>query len=751
MESSNYQRPATAVSKALATKPKVKRVDREHSIEKPRSLSRQKPVAQTKTRFEESKVLVATPRGSLLEQLPTNLSSLGSAKVFKLLNLRKEKFSEEAGSTRATANLASTPQTGNQIQLQFNIQTNGMASSAGFIGAGANTKKSAGTTKNKPKKEVLHTLGPLPTKTLGFSRNSKSRDREQLFSQVGVRSPVDLKGKYDLKTSMLNLGLTSGKKEQQPKKKDKNSSLMRPAEPPGMASMLAGVANLAKDKACKEISMKPRLKKKLTLDDDEFIPHGGQGWLETKHTLNSPKEESMNQNKQALDRIEKCLGDRQIKVSGTTAMKQSFKGGLTNEIKMQALRMARKGSKEFDTLNLQPGGYFEGLGDLEYAKSLPFSHRELNIRKHKDLTLETLGLVPPSTYADEIGPYRNLHIKTEVSISAEKKTSPYHSPTKIPKVVFGVPKKVKSKGESTNAKKSPKRRSGRSSKPTAIYSGFHSAMKSSQKEVNRSLERKEPRLTVDHSTLRTSAGIKAKHHKIPKVCTLIISNYGEAGIEGSTRGSNYSSTLVASKSVQDYATIRSRLTARTNSEHLRPQAAQLPQHLSSVGLEPSSVVPAAARLTSGLRQLNKRTSKAFLFKHDGVSVNQPKDLPETVYPSRTEHPDAKPLPFNLGDVRTVQQVPNVPKCLKPAEEVCRAKECRFVPSATIQQHKQGINRTKVPADPYNEELIENELNVPMDKPFPQEESTVSLLSHRGRVRPIIGCRPGSSIAITKTS
>src|SRR3990167_7937457 len=165
MESTSLARPTPGGSKGLIAKNKVRKTDKEHSVDKPRSLSRQKVPMPTKTRLEDSKILVATPRGSLLEQYPTTLSSLGSSKMFKLLNLRKEKFFEEAGSARATANPGSGQQSANYMPLQFNIQNNGLASSAGFIGTGGSTKKSSVTSKMKTKNEVLHTLGPVPTKT----------------------------------------------------------------------------------------------------------------------------------------------------------------------------------------------------------------------------------------------------------------------------------------------------------------------------------------------------------------------------------------------------------------------------------------------------------------------------------------------------------------------------------------------------------------------------------------------------------
>jgi len=195
-------------------------------------------------------------------------------------------------------------------------------------------------------------------------------------------------------------------------------------------------------------ALKPNLKKKFTLDDEDFTLNLLPEHKTTKNCYaGSPREDSATQNQIAMDRLRKCLQDRPMRQISETRLKKSFKGELVAKIKVQAFKMARKGSKEAESAS--PA--VEGLAPL-------YSHRDPALNR--------------PTAPDQIDEFLDK-LRTEHSVSTCKRSSGQNSPAKRKDI-------SKKNTRQVSLKNSPPPRPGKHIKPVP----FSSSKKEPQNKSN---------------------------------------------------------------------------------------------------------------------------------------------------------------------------------------------------------------------------------------------------------------------------
>lgn len=223
----------------------------------------------------------------------------------------------------------------------------------------------------------------------------------------------------------------------------------------------------------KDIHQKMLLKKRLTLEDEDFGTLFASEQKSTKNFPGSPKEDGMLQNKLVIQRLKKCLDSRPLRQISDSKMKKSFKGELVNKIKVQTDKMARKASKDNDE------GSSPAVNDNPSQ-----SHRERNLRSKRSKEYLPEGVIDK--------------LKTELSVSTEKRSITNTSPLKKSKDC------KKGHFRNNSGKHSPHPRLGRVRKAVP--------QTTAKKEHNKSQERK-PRATADGANMRASQNLKLKKSK----------------------------------------------------------------------------------------------------------------------------------------------------------------------------------------------------------------------------------------------
>lgn len=343
----------------------------------------------------------------------------------------------------------------------------------------------------------------------------------------------------------------------------------------------------------KDVHTKTLLKKRLTLDEDELGINFGLEQKSPKNYPGSPKDDMFAQNQLVIQRLKKCLDSRPLRQINEAKMKKSFKGDLVSKIKSQAEKLARKASKDLDN------GSSPAVDDL-----MTESHRELVLRSKRSKEAVVDSLIEK--------------LKTELSVSTDKRSTNNHSPVKL------IKDRYRANLMEGSGKLSPQPRLSRSRKMPA-----HST---SKKESNKSQDKKQ-RGTAETQGLRFSQNFKQPKQKQAKGADYLL-DYIKEGREDKDKkqkGLTFFHTLSNFKSSE---ICKFKLTARANLETGRPITAgwMLTECPIVASISEESLKTLELRLVSSSylnkSQIQERTDKEFESRPDFADRRQPTPIVE---------------------------------------------------------------------------------------------------------------------------
>lgn len=463
----------------------------------------------------------------------------------------------------------------------------------------------------------------------------------------------------------------------------------------GAAPQKKTVARQKGDKkatAIKDSHPKMLLKKRLTLEEEDFCYNFGSEQKSTKNYPGSPKDDAIIQNQLVIQRLKKCLDSRPLRQINDSKMKKSFKGDLVSKIKSQADKLARKASKELEH------GSSPAVDDLMLE-----SHRELANRTKRGKEPCTENLID--------------RLKTELSISTDKRSTNNQSPVKVAKDW------TRPNQRDISGKHSPQPRLARSRKMPP--------QTTSKKENNRSQEKK-PRGTADAQVLRFSQNFKQTKQKQTKP-TDYLSDHAKdprEEREKKQKGINFFHTLSNFRSSE---ICKFRLAARAISEAHRPEPMQ--------GVIKDS--PFVASISEDAQKcLELRLASSTYLTKSLIQERTDKE-----FESRPDFPDrSHPIPMvEMGDLGTALYRPEVRLSLAKAETNSQTSRLYGLDQADAKVKRNSGAKCKPKTR--IEDCMEDIPNLPL------ETSTGTPVMEnlpKPRVRPLIINRGAAGIYSTST-
>lgn len=425
----------------------------------------------------------------------------------------------------------------------------------------------------------------------------------------------------------------------------------------------------------KDIHQKVFLKKRLTLEDEEFGYVFASEQKSTKNYPGSPKEDGLRQNKLVIQRLKKCLDSRPLRQISDSKMKKSFKGELVNKIKVQADKMARKGSK-----------------DIDHGASPAVNDNPSESQRDR---------VIPSKRSKEYLPDGVLDkLKTELSVSTDKRSMTNVSPFKKSKDY------KKGHFRNNSGKHSPHPRLRRAGKAIP--------QTTAKKENNKSQDRK-ARTTADVGAMRISQNSKTRKSKAFKGAG---GNHVpiETLEKEKKKGLVYFNNL---SSLRSSEICKIKLASRTAVDIYRPAT------MSCLVSEWSVIAPSIVHE-------DKRTFFKQVQKQNFLTKSIIQEKTDTLYESRTAFPDrCIPTPLmQVGDLGTALYRPeNKLNLLRATGGILPDRK------VSVEGIKKEFSKnSKSKSKPKTEECMEDIPNLPLENSTTSSANDKPLKS---RVRPLI--------------
>lgn len=495
----------------------------------------------------------------------------------KMLMRKSNKTDRDQGQPLARSLSRNTAQTTVKIRLEESRTFIGTprGSAGELFPAGKVSTVQTKTKANKKDKNSLEKTTKIKKKDKKKKEIPK-KDKDAKSREKDSRTLADRLN--DIKYGAANIKKTSGKTKQ-----DKKVAIHKDQNP------------------------KMLLKKKLTLEDDDFGFNFMPDQRSPKNYPGSPNEDIIIQNQLVIQRLKKCLDSRPLRQLNDSKMKKSFKGDLVSKIKSQADKLARRASKELEH------GSSPAVEDL-----MTESHRELVTRskRAKDTALE-IALEK---------------LKTELSVSTDKRSTTNHSPVKLAK------DRVRTNPRDISGKQSPQPRLSRTRKLPA--------QTTSKKDNNKSHEKK-PRATADAQALRFSQNLKQSKTKHSKPADYLLDQIkdGKEEKEKKQKGITFFHTLSNFRS-SEICKFKLASKAAQDSQRPRSSAWMLNEGPVVASLSEECIKTLELRLASSSfiskSQIQEKTDREFesrpdfVDRHPPIPIVEMADLGTVLYRTKTD-------------------------------------------------------------------------------------------------------------------